>query len=336
MTAFARKTGDLASLSRVDLRVLALTYTLEVMERGNANHLRTEPSKVVAAGSGAKALSASEQLSPSLVDKGQTEAVMEEGSGGGVNREEMIDGGSPDEVGDEDEGNRWQFESPRHDEEEGEKDGHHQEDDATGQTSGIELDTCASSPFSVDEAESLISEQSSTPPVRFSWADAVKKPPAPCHRARPKHCGRRAMPPPPPLQEEKRGDSAVQEGASLADSMSTRLRLDDGDGHQSSGDGYNSRFLGSYTAAMASRDSAVEDDGQGWVNMTNLDTVKATGGGFPGKATTCSTQAMGDSGTEDIRVGCITTDFAMQNVLLQVSHLVTAVMAWFREELTAW
>merc|ERR1719228_1864570 len=39
---FARKTGDYASLSAVDIRVLAVTYELEV-EMVGESHLRTEP-----------------------------------------------------------------------------------------------------------------------------------------------------------------------------------------------------------------------------------------------------------------------------------------------------
>lgn len=40
---FARKTGDYAFLSAVDLRVLALVYTLEAESKGSVSHLRTQP-----------------------------------------------------------------------------------------------------------------------------------------------------------------------------------------------------------------------------------------------------------------------------------------------------
>jgi len=43
---FARKTGDFAFLSAVDLRVLALTYTFESEAKGTTAHLRTRPLKV--------------------------------------------------------------------------------------------------------------------------------------------------------------------------------------------------------------------------------------------------------------------------------------------------
>lgn len=44
--SFARQTGDLRSLSRVDLKVIALAYMLERQETG-AGHLRTAPIRPV-------------------------------------------------------------------------------------------------------------------------------------------------------------------------------------------------------------------------------------------------------------------------------------------------
>jgi len=43
---FARKTGDLCSLSTTDIRVIALAYTLQ-RELVGTDHLRTEPTKKV-------------------------------------------------------------------------------------------------------------------------------------------------------------------------------------------------------------------------------------------------------------------------------------------------
>lgn len=43
VSAFAKKTGDYAFLSPVDLRVLALVYTLEAEKKGTVSHLRTQP-----------------------------------------------------------------------------------------------------------------------------------------------------------------------------------------------------------------------------------------------------------------------------------------------------
>jgi len=45
VTEFSRKTGDFVSLSRVDLKVLALTYMLE-KEANGVEHLRTEPKRL--------------------------------------------------------------------------------------------------------------------------------------------------------------------------------------------------------------------------------------------------------------------------------------------------
>ena len=48
VSQFARKTGDLASLSPVDVQVLALAYDLEVEAAGSDDHLRREPEGVAA------------------------------------------------------------------------------------------------------------------------------------------------------------------------------------------------------------------------------------------------------------------------------------------------
>lgn len=44
---FSKKTGDYASLSLADIKVLALTYELEVEVQGNADHLNKEPRKII-------------------------------------------------------------------------------------------------------------------------------------------------------------------------------------------------------------------------------------------------------------------------------------------------
>ncbi|XP_069988761.1 RNA-binding protein NOB1 isoform X1 [Penaeus vannamei] len=44
---FSKKTGDFASLSLADIKVLALTYELEVEVQGGSGHLRSEPEKTV-------------------------------------------------------------------------------------------------------------------------------------------------------------------------------------------------------------------------------------------------------------------------------------------------
>ena len=48
MIAFSKKTGDYASLSATDLKVLALTWAIEKEVNGSVDHLRTEPGRPVA------------------------------------------------------------------------------------------------------------------------------------------------------------------------------------------------------------------------------------------------------------------------------------------------
>jgi RNA-binding protein NOB1 len=46
VTEFAKKTGDFASLSLTDIKVVALVYTLEKEVHGNVDHIRIEPTTV--------------------------------------------------------------------------------------------------------------------------------------------------------------------------------------------------------------------------------------------------------------------------------------------------
>ena len=43
MTEFSKKTGDYASLSATDIKVIALTYMLEIRHIGSNEHLKKEP-----------------------------------------------------------------------------------------------------------------------------------------------------------------------------------------------------------------------------------------------------------------------------------------------------
>lgn len=52
---FSKKTGDYASLSLADIKLLALTYELEVEVQGGNSHLNSEPRKIVTEGAATKA-----------------------------------------------------------------------------------------------------------------------------------------------------------------------------------------------------------------------------------------------------------------------------------------
>lgn len=52
---FSKKTGDYASLSLADIKLLALAYELEVEVQGGSSHLNAEPHKIVTEGAATKA-----------------------------------------------------------------------------------------------------------------------------------------------------------------------------------------------------------------------------------------------------------------------------------------
>jgi RNA-binding protein NOB1 len=66
-------------------------------------------------------------------------------------------------------------------------------------------------------------------------------------------------------------------------------------------------------------DIAAEDDGEGWVNESNVNAMATAAWGKGGKSVHASKE-------DDIAAaGCITTDFAMQNVILQIGLKLLAV-----------
>ncbi len=83
-----------------------------------------------------------------------------------------------------------------------------------------------------------------------------------------------------------------------------------------------SRILSTAAAFGVSGGGAEEDDGEGWVNPSNIKSQKAAGIGLNGPS---QSQTKGRGGAaaasmvaSQCRAGCVTTDFAMQNVILQV------------------
>lgn len=78
-----------------------------------------------------------------------------------------------------------------------------------------------------------------------------------------------------------------------------------------------SRILSTAAAFGVTGGGAENDDGEGWVNPSNIKSQKAAGIGLggPSQSQTKGGQAAVAS---KCRAGCVTTDFAMQNVLLQV------------------
>lgn len=65
-----------------------------------------------------------------------------------------------------------------------------------------------------------------------------------------------------------------------------------------------------------------EDDGEGWVSLSNIKSHKMAGIGLNGPSQSQQKGAApGVAAGNKCRAGCVTTDFAMQNVILQVSGI---------------
>lgn len=83
-----------------------------------------------------------------------------------------------------------------------------------------------------------------------------------------------------------------------------------------------SRILSTAAAFGVVGGGAEDDDGEGWVNPSNIKSQKAAGIGLGGPSQSQTKGHYGGGGKAALaskcRAGCVTTDFAMQNVLLQV------------------
>lgn len=112
----------------------------------------------------------------------------------------------------------------------------------------------------------------------------------------------------------------VQDSMLSQDSM-----LDTEDVHQDSQPSLQSRILNNLTSSQSgasdfsSKQMAAEDDGENWINERNVQTHRAMGTGSSfggGKGMAFQPNAIANN---TMKVACITTDFTMQNVCLQMN-----------------
>ena len=155
--------------------------------------------------------------------------------------------------------------------------------------------------------EERSSSTTSLPPVppnkstsTFSWAQAVKstpvRPSAPKSRVQSKE-------PAIPVVEESMADLKISSMPSAAPSTQN-------------GD-VTSRLIGTGGNAGGATMTAEEDDDEGWISVTNIKEARAKGEGLFGSKAACRGAPVSEM-EENMVVACVTTDFGMQNVLLQV------------------
>ena len=87
-------------------------------------------------------------------------------------------------------------------------------------------------------------------------------------------------------------------------------------------------------ATQASLKSAEEDDGQGWISPENYRKYRAVGGNMTLGVDQTAATAVED--TPEAKVACITTDFSMQNVMLQMGLHVISVDGMMIKSVKQW
>lgn len=177
---------------------------------------------------------------------------------------------------------------------------------------GGEGETAAPAPHSVPTAPASTTEEpvsaSSASASSSSWSLMARSNPAPFKakiKADPAPLPAAATPIPDEDSEPTRISSGV--GAEA-----TRARPD------GAAVG-SSRILNTASGFGVTSGAAKEDDGEGWVNPSNIKSRRMAGLGLNGPSQSQHKGAApGSAAGSKCRAGCVTTDFAMQNVILQV------------------
>lgn len=138
-----------------------------------------------------------------------------------------------------------------------------------------------------------------------------------------------------PSQKKKETSDGTEDGKSISplvanlapDQQTNMPEIDAGKSHIMGG------------MAFAGQDNDVEDDGEGWITSSkDISSMKVAGildpMRNPGSGPTSSKQALGPA--PDERAACATTDFAMQNVLLQMNLELLSVDGMKVRKLKSW
>ena len=334
VTEFAKKTGDLQALSITDLKVVALTYMLETDANGSS-HLRKEPVSTLQPGQNkapqkqpnskaqnTQAKPSSEKVSPAAV-----ECAIEQISNIPTSDEARVNDGTPSQ----------QAVSP---------------DAATSP-----LSTVPSSDSDHKDSESKEGlNETSTSAIKpkknpGSWAAIASKP---VQKSPTSLSGS--------TQNSYSDNRGVKEEVIRASSTATsapngtgvdyfaptsglaQAAIEKSIASEASAGGPSatekhahkatSRILTSGVSSTGNLDKgediAKDDDGEGWINESNMNTMAAAAWGKGGK----SVHEAAEDGND--AAGCITTDFAMQNVILQIGLKLLAVDGRVIRRLKQW
>lgn len=332
VAAFAKKTGDFSTLSLTDLKLLALTHTFET-ELSGGDHIRTEPVRAATAQTSPKKESTRKPKVTTLTEEelasgkytdcncGDEDHVHQEHAeavSAGEEKEEAelvyteeIDEDDDDDVAEDaadDEGEESRAEEVA-EAFEGEVD-EAAVDAGSGEEIAVSAEECQ-----VEEVESVESSMARlevgavVSEGKSSWASIAS---------------RASELPAPPARVFKNSASAVEvipmneSSARGADFFGENVPATAVEG------AYTSRILrsGGNANAQAMAKFAEEDDGEGWINAGNIKSVKAKGGGILSSSVR---QRAEEVPAEDARVACVTTDYSMQNVLIQMNLRVMSI-----------
>nr|XP_053652931.1 RNA-binding protein NOB1-like isoform X2 [Cherax quadricarinatus] len=300
---FSKKTGDYASLSLADIKVLALTYELEVEVQGGSEHLCSEPQRIITEGAAKKTSKSSVKLAegfyhPAAQDEKESLYSVQKDEEGTAQSKQKDERSTQSEQKDE-EGTTQSEEKDKEgttQSEEKDKEGTAQseEKDEKGSTFSVQKDE--GSRWSVQKDDSLLpsdlkdikmfSQLDQKADEEFSGLDPLEPTPVDLsslsllEHTVAENCSEDEN-----NEEELVGSHLAEEGEDQEEHEEDNDNLDDG------------------------------SDDEGWITPSNIKKHKIKNSDF----------VNADELQDDVQVACITADFAVQNVLKHIGLPIIGV-----------
>ena len=374
IVSFSKKTGDYQSLSAVDIQVLALLYDLEREGCGDMNHIRSEPKRMLGVGkttnlgkgeekkdieveevqsdSDEDEYEVYESVAQSTSEASPTQPVQpktwaalvnpEQGSNAlpsveearlGLQQLELVDDAEDGEVA----GDAGQF-SDADDDELLEAAKHESVDEQSEvierelQTDFPSLHAASTVPYEGSDDEGTGNETLQQREAELE--ERKKKSLQPVSNSGKLYNSFRKY--------GKLMQPKVVKKATVEDEVVDAETPDapaSGEPEESSPKEVQSRIMGG--SAFAGQDGDVEDDGEGWISTTNdIHLMKSTGALDPTKKFIGASQVKSTPSQKgpaiSERTACTTTDFAMQNVILQMGLELLSVDGVKLRKLKSW
>ena len=299
VSEFARKTGDSGALSGVDLKVLALAHTLECELNKDVSHLRKEPKfniRVLNSGQKNVAEKTIDSTQHKHAVKSSAEAVIKVNTTEATKVDSVLNFSPPNQKCDE-------------------TDAHNNDSNFNINLISDKLSPPSRNLIDNDNNNNKNDNNIAKLTETMSWASIASKndSSSASNIVAPKK--KTLIMKPKDIVEEVKLEK-VSKSYDIESEPSKILS-----------NGYMAT-----NSAIASKHIELEDDGEDWVGPSNLAIFRAHGAGMDDT----SGKIIGKKVVNKSKVACVTTDFSMQNILIQIGLTVVSVDGMLIEKVKQW